>query len=86
MAKGGMCGEGGHAWQGLVCGRRHVWQEGHAWQGGCVVWGMCGRGVCVAGGHGRGVCMAGQTATAVDSTHPTGVHSCVRPCSHVMFF
>ena len=54
------------------------------WQGG-----MCGRGVCVAGGyvwqgvgacmaggvHGRGACMAGGTATAAGSTHPTGMHS-----------
>ena len=32
---------------------------------------MVKRGVC-----GRGVCMAGETATAVDSTHPAGMHSC----------
>ena len=28
-------------------------------------------GTCVVGG-----CMAGETATAVDSMHPTGMHSC----------
>ena len=25
----------------------------------------------------HGVCMAGETVTAVDGTHPTGMHSCV---------
>ena len=29
-------------------------------------------GACMAGQ----VCMAGETATAVDGTHPTGMHSC----------
>ena len=28
-------------------------------------------GVCVVGG----ACMTGETATAADSTHPTGMHS-----------
>ena len=36
--------------------------------------GMCGRGACMAGG---GACVAGETATAVDSTHPTGIHYCI---------
>ena len=36
-------------------------------------------GPCVAGGHGwqGGACVAGETATAVDSTHPTGIHYCI---------
>ena len=38
---------------------------GHVWQGVCMAGGMCGRGACAAG----------KTATAVDSTHPTGMHS-----------
>ena len=51
MAKGGMCGKGGHAWQredmhgergdmhgkgGHAWQRGHVWQRGHAWQRGHV--------------------------------------------------
>ena len=41
--------------------------------GGCVVV----VGVCVTGGHAwQGVCVAGEMATAVGSTHPTGMHSC----------
>ena len=32
----------------------------------------------MAGGvHGRGACMAEEMATAVDSMHPTGIHSCL---------
>ena len=60
--------------------RGHAWQ-GHAWQGafvvGCAGQGACMVvGVCVTGGvHGRGGCMAGEMATAVDGTHPTGMHS-----------
>ena len=47
--------------------------RGHAWQGGIhggehVWW-----GACMAG---RGSCVAGEMATAVDGTHPTGMHSC----------
>ena len=73
---------GGHAWQGDVHGR------GGFARGVCMVGGMHGRGdvwrgTCVAGGmHGRGACMAGgacvarETATAVGSMHPTGMHSC----------
>ena len=38
--------------------------------------GVCDRGVCMAGGSAwRGVYMAGETATAANSTHPTGMHS-----------
>ena len=53
----------GRAWQKEVHGEgRHAWRRG--------------------GGHGTGVCMtgscvAGETATAADSTHPTGMHSCL---------
>ena len=34
--------------------------------------------MCMAeeGVHSRGVCMAGGTATAADSMHATGMHSC----------
>ena len=59
---GRMCMAGG-AWWG-VHGR------GNAWQAVCVVGG--GRGM-----YGRGVCMAGKTATAAESMHPTGMHSCL---------
>ena len=40
--------------------------------------GMCGWGCAWQGGvcGGGGACMAGETATAADSTHPTGMHSC----------
>ena len=41
----GMCGRGGHAWQGGdVVGA--CMAGGHAWQGG-----VCGRGACMAGGN-----------------------------------
>ena len=36
-----------------------------AWQVGCA-W--------------QAVCVAGETATAVDGTHPTGMHSCFEFC------
>ena len=39
----------------------------HAWKGGAWQGGMCGGG---------GACMAGEMATAVESTYPTGMHSC----------
>ena len=39
----------------------------HVWQGVCMAVGVCG---------GEGACVAGETATAVDGTHPTGMHSC----------
>ena len=63
---------GGRAWQ-----RGHAWQRGacmakgrHAWQGACMV------GACIAGGmHGSEACVAGEMATAVDITHPIGMHS-----------
>ena len=38
--------------------------------------GMHGVCVCVWGVMGGGACMAGEMATAADSTHPTGMHSC----------
>ena len=65
--QGGMCGGGV---QGGMCGRGHAW--GHAWQG------VRGGGACVARRHAwQGeACVAGETATAVDGTHPTGMHSC----------
>ena len=56
-------GQGGHAWQGGMHGR------GCMAGGSCMAAGMCGRG---------GACVAVETATAADSTHPTGMHSCSR--------
>ena len=65
-------------WHGaFVAGGMHG--GGHAWQGGIWWWGVCGGsgGVCVAGARAwQGVCVAGEMATAVGSTHPTGMHSC----------
>ena len=61
-----MCGRG-HAWQGCVCGRG-VCMAGRA----CMAGGYASWGTCMAGG----ACVAGETATAVDSMHPTGMHSC----------
>ena len=61
MTRGGMHGRG-CALQGCLCGRVAYVAEGCAWWGGGHVY--------------QGVCMAGQTATAVDSTHPTGMHFC----------
>ena len=72
---------------GGMCGRRHVWQ---GWggelsgRGTCMAGGVCGKGACMAGGMcgggmhggGGGACVAGEMATAVDGTHPTGMHSC----------
>ena len=84
--KGGMCGEGWHAWQGCVCGmgvymvggcdREHAWQGGMLGRDVCMAGGVHGRGcawqgVCMAGGHG----MAGEMATAADGMHPTGMLS-----------
>ena len=66
VAGGGVCGVGGHAWQG---GGINV---------GCG--GMHGRGVCMSEGAcmavGGRACVAGETATAAGGTHPTGMHSC----------
>ena len=49
-------------------------------KGACVAkWGVHGEGgvhgmeACMA----EGVCMAGEMATAANSTHPTGMHSCL---------
>ena len=65
--------------------------KGCAWQGGMHgMGGMHGNGACMAGGvHVRGhawqgVCLAGETATAADSTHPTGMHPCVMYCFHII--
>ena len=51
--------------------------------GACMAGGLHGRGVYMVGGAcmagecaWKGACMAGETATAVDGTHPTGMHSC----------
>ena len=80
-----MCG-GGHAWWGAcivegIHGRgmhgKGVHGRGVSMAGVCV-WqrGMHGRGTCMVRGMcGEGACMAGDMATAVDGTHPTGMHS-----------
>ena len=52
-----------------VCGGGACIVGGHAWQGGiCDKGGMCGKGDM----HGR------RDATAADSMHPTGMHSCIK--------
>ena len=57
----GVCMAGVHVWQGACMAREHAWQGG-----------MHGRGM-----HGRGCAyVVAETATAVDGTHPTGMHSC----------
>ena len=59
-SRGGVHGRGMHGW-------------GFTWQGVYMVGGeACMAGECAW----KGACMAGQTATAVDGTHPTGMHSC----------
>ena len=82
----GACGWGcawwGHAWQAACMA------GGHVRQGTCMAGGMHGGGVgvvgaCMAEGmHGRGhawpgACITEEMATAVDYTHPTGMHSCL---------
>ena len=77
-----------HAWWGgaYLAGDCAWWW---AWRGkrACMTEGGMygrGRGASVAGGdmHSKGACMVrgacvtGEMATAVDSTHPTGMHSC----------
>ena len=67
---GGMYGGGGSVWGGGMHGRG----RGTCIVGACVAGGGMhgkGRGICVVG-----ACMAGETATAADSTHNTGTHSC----------
>ena len=70
--RGGVCMVKGDMHGGEACMAR-----GHAWQGG-----KCGGGCAWQGGmHGggnawQGACVAGEMATAVDGTHPTGMHSC----------
>ena len=76
--KGGVCGKGGHTWQRGVCVvRGHVWWGGMHGIGVCMAGNMHGRGTYVVGVCGGGASMAGETATAVDGTHPTGMHSCL---------
>ena len=65
---------GGPGQRGVPCPGGGVWSQGGAWSGG-----VCSQGVLVRGG-----CLVGVpggdplwTATAVGSTHPTGMHSCL---------
>ena len=81
MVGGDMHGRGHVWWGACMAGGMH--DKGSMHGGGAHVMGgmhgrgVCGRGACMAGGmHGGGACMAGDTATAVDGTHPTGMHSC----------
>ena len=58
MAKGGMHGEKGHAWQRRgMCGERGGMhgERGHVWpRGACMEKGACmAKGGCMAKGHGR---------------------------------
>ena len=68
---GDMHGKWGHAWQeACVAGGVHD-GGGHVWQGGMHSMGTCTVGACMSEGM-----HAGGTATQVDGTHPTGMHSC----------
>ena len=64
MVKGGMRGEGGHAWQKGACMAKGGMRDegGHVWQRG----GMCGMHTPTQ--YTASHCMGG--------THPTGMHSC----------
>ena len=64
----GACVAGGVCMAGCMCGRVYVWQ------GACMAGGLWG-----GGGHHawQEACVAGEKATAADSVHPTGMHSCV---------
>ena len=64
--QGGMHGGRVHG-RGGMCGRG-VCGRGHTWQGACMAGGVHGGGLA---------CMAGKTAIVADSTHPTGMHSCL---------
>ena len=69
---------GGHAWQ-RACIAEGMNSRGYAWQRACMAEGMHGRGACMVEGGmcgGRGTCMVREMATAADSMHPTGMHSC----------
>ena len=87
MAKGGPVVKGGmHGKRGCMVKGGHAWQKVGMcmMKGVCMAMGKCGKkGVCMVGGmHSSGhawwgACMAGKTATAVDSTHPPGMHSCL---------
>ena len=84
--RGGACSGGvpapGGAWSGgSALGGVCSW--GGACSGGCLLWGVlalggaCSWGVPAPGGSGRGVPGGDPPmATAADSTHPTGMHSC----------
>ena len=67
-----VCGEGDMHGKGRVCMAGGMYGGGmhdrwHVWQGACMA-----VGVCVGGGAWQE-----KTVTAADSTHPTGVHSCL---------
>ena len=64
---GGASKAGGMHGRGACMAEGHAWQRG-VWQGACMAWSVCGRGIC----------MAGEMATAADSTHLAGMHSCFR--------
>ena len=61
--------------QASVCQQGVHMARGRVWHGACMAKG----GACMVKGGmcGRGAGVAGETATAVDGTHPTGMHSCV---------
>ena len=46
--------------------------RGHAWQAACMAEGGAWQGCACPGS-----CVTVKTATAVDCTHPTGMHSCL---------
>ena len=82
-----MAGRGVHGREVGAHGREGVCVAGGMHSRGCVWWGhkwqMCVCGAWQEGLHSRecswqGACVAGETATAVDDTHPTGMHSCLK--------
>ena len=74
---GEMCGRVGGCMGGMACMAGVIHGTGGMCGRGHVSQGMCVAGeACVGGGEGGRACVAGETATAANSTHPTGMHSC----------
>ena len=67
-------GGGGPAWLGARLARGKLCVAGGMRGKGEVV---CGRCVWQGGKCMAGACVTGETTTAVNSTHPTGMHSCL---------
>ena len=65
-------GAGEHARQGSECGSWGMHAGGHVCQGACIREG--------GGLH------TGETATEVEGTHPTGMHSCTKNTLYLLFY